>query len=39
MEKQKVTYTVVDPNKAGTVEAMLRRILVEKLIAGNIQGK
>ena len=39
MEKQKVTYTVVDSNKVGTVEAMLRRILVEKLIAGNTQGK
>ena len=38
MEKQKVTYTFVDPNSAEVFEQVLCRLLVEKLASGQAQN-
>lgn len=38
MEKPKVTYTFIDPNRPETVAAVLRSILVEKLASEQAQG-
>ena len=37
MEKPKLTYTFIDPNRPETVAAVLRSILVEKLASGQGQ--
>lgn len=38
MEKPKLTYTFIDPNRPETVAAVLRSILVEKLASGQDLG-
>ena len=38
MEKPKLTYTFIDPNRPEAVAAVLRSILVEKLASGHAQG-
>ena len=38
MEKPKLTYTFIDPNRPEAVAAVLRSILVEKLASGQDQG-
>ena len=38
MEKPKVTYTFIDPNRPEAVTAVLRSILVEKLTSEQAQS-
>ena len=38
MEKPKLTYTFLDPNRPEAVAAILRSILVEKLASGHAPG-
>lgn len=38
MKKQQVSYTFINPNRADIFEQVLCKILVEKLVSGQMQN-